>query len=204
MGERRENNKRETRQRISDVATELFCARGFEIVTLDEVAAAAGVSKMTVFNYFPRKEDLMLDRSEDLRLQPFRAALRERSKDEDPVDALRALVGRLRSQKHSLTHVHSRSVEWWRVLAASPSLQARLHELEDEAAEGLAIELGGPHPEGLARLMARVIVLAVRTGREEAIRILEHGGSSKKADAALLTLLEHGFVAVQQMSAGAR
>jgi AcrR family transcriptional regulator len=50
MGERRESKKRETRQRISDVATEMFCARGFVAVTLDEIAGAAGVSKMTVFN----------------------------------------------------------------------------------------------------------------------------------------------------------
>lgn len=58
----RERKKWETRRRISDVATGLFFARGFDNVTIAEVAEAAGVSRMTVFNYFPRKEDLFLDR----------------------------------------------------------------------------------------------------------------------------------------------
>ncbi|HEX4224876.1 MAG TPA: TetR/AcrR family transcriptional regulator, partial [Pseudonocardiaceae bacterium] len=47
----RERKKRETRQRISNVATSLFMARGFDNVTVAEIAEAANVSKMTVFNY---------------------------------------------------------------------------------------------------------------------------------------------------------
>lgn len=43
---------------------EMFAARGFDAVTISQVAAAAGVSKMTVTNYFPRKEDLVFDRAE--------------------------------------------------------------------------------------------------------------------------------------------
>ena len=74
MGERRETKKRETRERISDVATTMFLERGFEAVTLDEIAVTAKVSKMTVFNYFARKEELMLDREDELLLIPFRAA----------------------------------------------------------------------------------------------------------------------------------
>lgn len=58
----RERKKRETRQRISDEATMLFVARGFDEVTVAEIAKAAHVSAMTVFNHFPRKEDLFLDR----------------------------------------------------------------------------------------------------------------------------------------------
>jgi AcrR family transcriptional regulator len=202
MGERRENKKRETRQRISDAATEMFCARGFEAVTLDEIAVAAGVSKMTVFNYFARKEDLMLDRDDELLLLPFRVALREKRDDQAPVDALRALIDGQRERKHSFAGIDRRSVEWWRVVKASPSLRARLHELEDEAAEGLAIELAGPKPDGVARLMAGVLVLTVRTAREEAIRVFERGGSAKKANAAFLALMDTGFAGVHQMTAG--
>lgn len=58
----RERKKRLTRQRISGEATALFLERGFDEVAVAEVARAAGVSTMTVFNYFPRKEDLFLDR----------------------------------------------------------------------------------------------------------------------------------------------
>jgi len=51
---------------ISDAATRMFAERGFEEVTISQVAEAAGVSKMTVTNYFPRKEDLVFDRAEGI------------------------------------------------------------------------------------------------------------------------------------------
>jgi AcrR family transcriptional regulator len=60
----RQRRKQETRQLISDVATSMFAARGFDDVTISQVAEAAGVAKMTVTNYFPRKEDLVFDRAE--------------------------------------------------------------------------------------------------------------------------------------------
>jgi AcrR family transcriptional regulator len=200
MGELRESKKRETRQRISDVATALFFARGFEEVTVDEIAVAAKVSKMTVFNYFARKEELMLDREDDLKLQPFRQALRERPKGQAPIDALRARVELLRDEKHPLAVIDPRMVEWWRVVANSPSLKARLRELADEAAEGLALELGGPNPDGRTRLLAGMIVLTVRTARDEALRLLERGASAKKANAASRVVMERGFSAAEALS----
>src|ERR1700761_2771587 len=60
----RERRKQEARQAISGVAMALFAAQGFDEVTISQVADAAGVSKMTVTNYFPRKEDLVFDRAE--------------------------------------------------------------------------------------------------------------------------------------------
>src|ERR1700735_561641 len=60
----RERRKQETRQAISDIATRMFADRGFDAVTISQVAEAAGVSKMTVTNYFARKEDLVFDRAE--------------------------------------------------------------------------------------------------------------------------------------------
>jgi len=197
MGERRERKKRETRLRISDVATKLFVARGFDAVTLDEIAKAAKVSKMTVFNYFPRKEDLMLDREDQLLLLPFRAALHDRPKSQRPGAALRALVRQLRAKKDPFVRVHPRSLDWWRTIAASASLQARMNELGDEAAEGLTRELGGS--ESVARLMARMIVLTVRTAREEAIAVLERGGSTNKATALFLALIDRGLIAVDHV-----
>src|SRR5208283_4204051 len=58
----RERKKRLMRQRLSDTATEMFMERGFDGVRVAEVAAACGVSEKTVFNYFPTKESLVLDR----------------------------------------------------------------------------------------------------------------------------------------------
>ncbi len=60
----RERKKARTRQLISDTATALFLERGFDAVTVAEVARAAEVSEKTVFNYFPTKEALVLDREQ--------------------------------------------------------------------------------------------------------------------------------------------
>ena len=57
----RESKKLHTRQQIADEAMRLFVMRGFDHVTVAEVAVAAGVSQKTVFNYFPTKEDLFFD-----------------------------------------------------------------------------------------------------------------------------------------------
>ena len=62
----RERKKRLMRQLISDTATLMFLERGFDEVKVAEVAAACGVSEKTVFNYFPTKESLLLDREESM------------------------------------------------------------------------------------------------------------------------------------------
>ncbi|WP_081775896.1 TetR family transcriptional regulator [Asaia platycodi] len=61
-----------TRQRISNIATALFAEHGFDRVTIDAIAEAADVGRMTVFNHFARKEDLFFDRE-----PAIRAMLRE-------------------------------------------------------------------------------------------------------------------------------
>src|SRR5208282_1593915 len=60
----RERKKRLLRQQLSDTATRMFMERGFDAVRVIEVAEACGVSDKTVFNYFPTKEALVLDRLE--------------------------------------------------------------------------------------------------------------------------------------------
>src|ERR1700744_6632827 len=58
----RERKKRLMRQQLSDTATAMFLDRGFDGVRVAEVGAACGVSEKTVFNYFPAKEGLVMDR----------------------------------------------------------------------------------------------------------------------------------------------
>src|SRR6476661_1866062 len=60
----RQRKKRLMRQQLSDTATRMFLDRGFDPVRVAEVAEACGVSEKTVFNYFPTKESLLLDRLE--------------------------------------------------------------------------------------------------------------------------------------------
>src|SRR4051812_20151864 len=55
----------QTRARILEVSTRLFLERGYDAVTVADIARQAGVSSVTVFKHFPRKEDLFLDRADD-------------------------------------------------------------------------------------------------------------------------------------------
>src|SRR5690242_3855718 len=56
---RRERKKEETKRKIFEAATKLFAAKGFDATTVDDIAAAADVSKGTFFNYFPKKEAII-------------------------------------------------------------------------------------------------------------------------------------------------
>lgn len=199
MGQVREDKKRETRQRISDVATALFFERGFDAVTVEEIAAAAKVSKMTIFNYFARKEELLLDREDDLRLLPFRQALRARAPGQSPADALRAHLAVMQEGAASVYRVDRRTLDWWRVVQASPALKARLRELADEAAQALALELGGPEPSGRARLAGGIVALTAYTAWQEAIRLAGQGASLQQANAAFLATMEQGLAALARV-----
>jgi AcrR family transcriptional regulator len=85
----REQTRSVIRSLLARTAIDLFAAKGYDNTTLDEVAAAAGVSRRTLFNYFRNKEDLALsglDEQGDL----IAARLAERPADEDVWAALRA------------------------------------------------------------------------------------------------------------------
>ena len=69
----RERKKKLMRQLISDTATMLFLERGFDDVKISEIAAACDVSEKTIYNYFPTKESLLLDREESSALSIRRA-----------------------------------------------------------------------------------------------------------------------------------
>src|SRR5215217_1648024 len=87
----RESNKARTRLSISDVATRLFVQRGFENVTVAEIADVARVSVKTVFNYFSSKEDLFFDRADDLR-DVLLDAMRERPDGVCALEGLRLVL----------------------------------------------------------------------------------------------------------------
>lgn len=87
----RERKKRLTRQLISDTATSMFLERGFEEVKVADVAAACNVSEKTVYNYFPTKESLVLDREEAMSAAIERA-LGPGGPPGSPVDAVVALI----------------------------------------------------------------------------------------------------------------
>ncbi len=87
----RERKKRAARQTIAATARRLFAERGFDAVTVAEVAAAADVSEKTVFNHFPTKEDLAFAGREE-GIAQFVAAITERPSGSSVLDVFRALT----------------------------------------------------------------------------------------------------------------
>ncbi|MFD4366739.1 TetR/AcrR family transcriptional regulator [Rhodococcus sp. NPDC058521] len=124
----RKSKKRETRQSISDHATRLFIAKGFEQTTIAEIAAAARIAKKTVTNYFAHKEDLALDHQDEF-TGALAATVDARQTGESALHALRRAF-----QDAVTTHdpVSGFSgADFARMVADSPTLTACLRELHD-------------------------------------------------------------------------
>jgi AcrR family transcriptional regulator len=130
----------QTKARISEVATRLFVERGFDAVSVAEVAREAGVSSVTVFNHFPRKEDLLLDRQVDA-ADLLRQAIRDRAPGLDALGALEELTRRLADDRVPLSGLDDRSGPFFRTVAASPALVARARAIAADLERILAEEI---------------------------------------------------------------
>jgi AcrR family transcriptional regulator len=146
----RDRKKQATRLAISDIATTLFEQHGFDAVSIAQVAAAAGVAKMTVTNYFPRKEDLVFDRHEQL-MGALARVVADRNPGESPLDAVRRdyldAVAR-----RDVTLGFSR-VSFARMIEDSPVLLAALSDYMHQRELALAAVLRDE--EGLDDVMAQ-------------------------------------------------
>ena len=162
------------RQRISDAATALFLQRGFDDVSVSEVAEAADVARPTVFAHFPRKEDLLLDRFDDT-LAELTDAVEQRPPGTSPVAAVAGWVlARARAQDPPIG-IRAEYVRFWHVVAGSRALQARARELADIAEDRLAgVMADGRAPE--PALAAALTVAAVRGIFLPEVRTLLDGG----------------------------
>ena len=169
----RERKKEQTRQEISDTATALFAGHGFEQVTIAQVAEAAGVSKMTVTNYFPRKEDLVYDRAGHI-IGGLAQAVRDRRPGESLLDAARRdYAGAVARRDVTLGVAGQRFAA---MVAGSPVLTSRFREILDlrEAALASQIEEEGlegiPAGDPLYRVIAAQLAAVYRVLYDEAIR----------------------------------
>ncbi|AXK34724.1 TetR/AcrR family transcriptional regulator [Streptomyces armeniacus] len=136
----RERKKQQTRQLISDVATGLFLERGFDAVTIAEIAEVADVSVNTVYNYFPAKEDLFFDREDEV-IDRYSRFVRERTPGQS---ATRAVLERLRAEVHDRSPVLGLADGYDRFLTVvreSTALMARLSLLHYRITESLAATL---------------------------------------------------------------
>lgn len=137
----RQRKKELTRQAIYEAARRLFADRGFDHVTVAEVAREANVSEVTVFNYFPSKEDLFYGGMHFFE-EELLEAVRERKPSEAPVKAFRRKllesVDGLRSKERFA--VIRKATEAY---SASPSLYSHEREIVDRYTRQLGEVLGG-------------------------------------------------------------
>jgi AcrR family transcriptional regulator len=130
----RERKKEQTRRAIAETAHRLFVERGFDAVTVAEVAREANVSEATVFNYFPAKEDLFYGQMESFETALVEA-VRNRPPGQSVVAAFRDFV--LESSR-ALDERADVIMTAGRVINASQALQAREREVVAEATASLA------------------------------------------------------------------
>jgi AcrR family transcriptional regulator len=184
QGGRRERKKLLTRQAISNVATDLFLQRGFDDVTVVEVAAAADVAVQTVFNHFPTKEDLFFD--ETGWWSGPAVAVREAPADQSVIEALKqhylaVIRGRLEVGHLATWRQFSATIE------ASPALQARRRRVAEQMEE-LLVEALQERDSSLSSLMARLIAAefaaAQRVLEAELARLLPVDATPKQLAAA--------------------
>jgi AcrR family transcriptional regulator len=196
---RRERKKAEVRQRISDVATALFLGRGFDQVSVSEIAEAADVARPTVFAHFPRKEDLFFDRYPQVAGQ-LTWAIRERPAGMSAVSALRDTITAAVQTGQAPYGLQADMIPWWRTVAASRALQARARELADQLSTELAQALaaaGTAEPE----LAAALAVAAWRTVHLEAIRAILAGEDPAMVAVRYSHRIRSALSAVDQMTA---
>jgi AcrR family transcriptional regulator len=135
----RERKKQQTRQLIIETAHRLFADRGFDTVTVAEVARAADVSEGTVFNYFPVKEDLFYGGMEVFE-QRLIEAIRHRAQGQSVLEAFRRVVidgTRVLAEKPRADLIAAGA----RVISSSPALQAREREIVARYTQALAEQL---------------------------------------------------------------
>ncbi|MEU9675952.1 MULTISPECIES: TetR/AcrR family transcriptional regulator [Streptomyces] len=188
----RERKKRLTYQAVSDAAIAMFLERGFDKVSVAEVAAAADISKPTLFRYFPAKEDLVLHRFADHEDEAARVVT-GRAPDETPLDALRRhfLDGLDRRDPVTGLCDAPQVLAFLRLLYGTPALVARLHAYQGRSEAALARALGG----GLSdRLAAGQIIAVLRILALENWRRTDAGESADRVYAGAVQAAEEAFV----------
>ncbi|MFJ8159874.1 TetR/AcrR family transcriptional regulator [Streptomyces sp. NPDC096136] len=157
----RERKKQRTRQTIFEAALRLFLSRGFDDVSIVEIAEAAEVSKRTLFTYFPTKEDLVLHRFADHEDESARV-VRSRPAGTSPLAALHAHELDALARRDPVTGLTSDpdAVAFARLLSTTASLSERLLRY---AGRGIAALAGALEEAGADELTARLAAVQIVT-----------------------------------------
>lgn len=189
----RERKKRQTKQRISDIATGLFLEHGFVTVTVAEVAEAADVSVNTVYNYFPAKEDLFLDRLDGVTMRLARM-IRGRDAGESAAAAvlrgMRQDIGAV-SPAYGLMEGFD---AFMNVIEHAPTLKARLFRLQQEVQDAVVAtlreETGAPADDPLPLLVGGQLAWIENTVVGYITREMTSGGKATTVSREALVLLD--------------
>ncbi|MFB9566439.1 TetR/AcrR family transcriptional regulator [Saccharopolyspora hordei] len=182
----REAKKQETRQLISDRATQLFLEKGFEGTTIAEIAAAARVAKKTVTNYFARKEDLVFDRQEEF-VSSLARAVAHRRPGESALAALRRDFDTAVATQDPVAGFAGH--DFSRMVADSPTLSICLRGLHDRREQALVEALAdavGEQPTDITVRTAAGLLSAVHRTLFQRIQELTLAGRPNDEIAAVL------------------
>jgi len=173
----RDRKKRLMRQQLSDTATQMFLDRGFDAVRVVDVAEACGVSEKTVYNYFPTKESLILDRWDttmaslqtrlsDSAVSPIQAALRILA------DELGGLISWLMAQNDPAAAC-TLFQQFGTMISTTPALRAHQSDVTEQlifvTAEVLAGRTG-THPEDPEPQIAATALVGLWRVQSESLR----------------------------------
>ena len=179
----RERKKEKTREALVRTALRLFAKRGFDHVTVEDVATACDVSPRTFFRYFSAKEDVLFADGDAYRTQLL-AALDDQPADRSPVDALQAAMHEL-----AATYVEQRETIRRRhqVVQSTPSLRTRAAERqqrwEADLVEHLRRSPGAAHLRDLdLRLIVAATVAALRVAVDAWIEADDSGDLTEIVD----------------------
>ena len=171
----RERKKAQSRLAISNLATKMFIERGFDEVTVAEVAAAADVSVATIFNYFETKEELFFDREGDV-IEAQRRIILERKAGETITSTLHR--GFLAAIDFALPGLMAQGGSFLRTIEGSSALRARVRlgfeKAEASLAETIAEETeaaaGDPTPQIVAAMLVAIQRILMESAAAAALR----------------------------------
>ena len=156
--------RQQTRERITRVAMALFLERGFEATTLDDIAAAADISRRSFFHYFASKEDVVFAWQEES-TAALVAAVAARPANESMLTAAENAIAAMVRQLNP-----GEAIAMARLKRDNPALQARdqvkYEKLERALAEALGKRAGHKTERLQARLVAMIATGAMRIGGE--------------------------------------
>jgi AcrR family transcriptional regulator len=179
----------------------LFLQHGFDQVTIEEIAEAADVSRMTVFNHFSRKEDLLFDLDDEAR-QDLLAALENREPGTPPVEALRQFAQMAVADRRPYVRFYEPGTDkFMATVQASEALKARARAIRDELTDTLTVALAKsvsrPLPDAAASLAAMLLVATWTVALIESQRAFQQHRDVEKANTSFLAIIDRGTKGVQ-------